>query len=158
MTSNRIWIIGAAVVIVGIAFLGWFLGIAPKLAEGDASGASLEAVETQNTAQEAVLVSLREQFERLDELKLELDDLRSELPDHPEVETFIEYINSAALETGVTVSSITAVEPMVYGIAAEAGAPAAPDDAGTEQPTAAMLYSVGLSTSAQPENLLRQQR
>ncbi|MCU1418125.1 MAG: hypothetical protein JWP32_2299 [Schumannella sp.] len=134
MTANRIWIVAAALGIVGIVALGWLLGISPKLAEADAAVASQVSVDQQNADQEAVLVVLRDQYEHLDDLKKQVKDLRLEVPDRPEVEGFIEYATGVAASSGVVISTISALEPTLYGgtpaeVAPPAEAPAADGEA-----------------------------
>ena len=51
MTGNRIWMIGTALAIVGIVLLGWFLGVAPKLAEARSANEQRTTVEAQNALQ-----------------------------------------------------------------------------------------------------------
>jgi Tfp pilus assembly protein PilO len=173
MNANRIWTFGAAVVILAIIILGWMLGISPKLAEADAASADQAAVEQQNAEQEAVLVVLREQFENIDQLKLKLKDLQGELPDAPQVESFIEYATGVATSAGVVISNIKAIEPVAYGVDPTAIQPVAPPPAETPpaeggdaattpvtpppvvvQPAA--LYSIGISIEVQgsPEQVM----
>lgn len=175
MTKNRIWIAGAAIVILAIVGLGWMLGISPKLAEADAAAAVRENVESQNAVLEAANAVLREQFENLDELEAELEELQAELPDKPEVEAFIAYINEEALKAGVTITNIAMVEPSTYGTT-EDGESAAPAEDASEAPPAegeseapapegqaeaasslsTWLFSVGLGVTVQgfPEQVM----
>jgi Tfp pilus assembly protein PilO len=179
MSANRIWVFGAAVVILAIVVLGWMLGISPKLAEADAASGDREAVEQQNDQQEAVLVVLREQFENLDDLKRQLKELQGELPDAPKVESFIEYATGVADSSGVVISNIKADEPVAYGYDPAAPPPPAPAPSATPAPTdgatadgtgaaavpttpapavvqPAALYSIGISIEVQgsPEQVM----
>lgn len=165
MTRTRVWIAGAVVVILTIAGLGWTLGVSPMLAEADAAAQTRSTVETQNTVLAAANEVLREQFENIDELETELAELRTQLPEGPEVESFIDYINEEAIKGGVIVSTIEVVEPSTYGADGEEGAPPAepttpPAEGETPAPAAAgqaaaatqigaMLYSVGITVTVQ---------
>jgi hypothetical protein len=161
MTANRIWIFAAALGIVGIVALGWLLGISPKLAEADAAAASQVGVDQQNAEQEAALVVLRDQYEHLDDLKKQVTDLRKQIPDHPEVEGFIEYATGVAASSGVVISTITALEPTLYGgtpaeVAPPADAPATDGEASsattgaTATPTPGDASSTGTSDESTP--------
>lgn len=176
MTENRIWTLGAVLVILGIIGLGWLLGVSPKLAEAEAATEAKVLVDQQNEEHAATLVLLREQFEHLDELESELEGLREELPSEADVEGFIEYATGVAAQAGVVISTITALEPSVYGAGgAVVEAPAeTPDDDAADAPTEdgavapsapqpdttagarSALYSVGISVAVEgsPEQVM----
>lgn len=143
MTGNRIWMMGAALAIIGIVALGWFLGAAPQLARADAANQQRADVEAQNAVQEAALVSLREQFERLPELEAELAALRGELPDSHQIDTFIDSVAAASKRAGVAIASITAAEASAMGGAdREAGGSA---ETSTEASTGGQVYTIQLA-------------
>lgn len=166
MTRTRIWIAGAVVIILTIAGLGWSLGVSPMLAEADAATEARTGVEAQNATLEAANAVLLEQFENIDELESELEKLREQLPDGPEVESFIDYINGAAAAAGVVVSTIEAVEPNTYGTGPD-GLPIAPPGESTTPPAegeaaspladggaaaaqiGTLFYSIGLRVTVQ---------
>ena len=60
MKGNRLWLLGTVAVIVIVVVLGWFLGISPKLAEGDAAISQIADVNAQNAVQQAALGQLKE--------------------------------------------------------------------------------------------------
>lgn len=174
MTENRIWTFGAAVVILGIIGLGWLLGISPKLAEADAATEARVLVDQENAAHAATLVVLREQFENLDELEKQLEELQQELPGEADVEGFIEYTVGVAAQAGVVISTITALESAPYGAGSlgeqsaeappadpvdppaegEATSSAPPSESGTPETTG--LYSIGMSVAVEgsPEQVM----
>ncbi len=114
MKANRLWGLGAVIAMVAIVALGWVLGVSPKLAEAEAAAAELANVEAQNAAQEAILVTLRAQFDDLNPLLEELQALRLQVPGAPLTEDFIDYIRTTAADAGVTISTITLLEPTAY--------------------------------------------
>ena len=177
MTDNRIWTFGAAIVVLAIIALGWLLGISPKLAEADAATAARVLVDQQNAEHAAKLAVLREQFENLDELEEQLEELQKELPDEADIEGFIEYTVGVAAQAGVVITTISALEPAVYGSGTTGDQPAAPppaepveppaegeEDATTAAPPAvdpsaqrpAGLYSIGVSVAVEgsPEQVM----
>jgi hypothetical protein len=114
MNSNRIWAFGTAVVVVAVVALGYILGISPKLAEVAASEASLQAVRAQNAQHQAELISLREQFEHIDELEAQLEDLQVAIPADVGLPEFIRQLNTLAASTHVRIVSISAGLPTTF--------------------------------------------
>lgn len=165
MNENRLWTLGASFAIVVILLLGWMIGVSPKLGEAQLAAAEKATVDSQNTAQEAVNVVLREQFANLDALKLELEDFQRTIPEDPLVEDFIDFVKATADATeAVTVESITLAEADATDLAAASqaaptatkpppaeGAPAAPAPASTGS-----LYGLGLTIEVQgpPESVM----
>lgn len=129
MNGSRIWVLGTAVVAAAIFGLGWLLGISPLLAQAATADEERLVVETQNAAQEQVLAQLRADFERIDELRAELDELREEVPGRPELEDFLDQLTVAAAQTEVVITSATFAEPTGYATPAggEAAASASAD-------------------------------
>lgn len=114
MKSNRIWILGTAVVVVAVLALGYLLGISPKLTELAAAEAQLQAVRAQNAQHQADLTALREEFEHIDELRDQLDELETAIPSHLGLPDFIRQLNTLAAATGVTIDSIDTGQPQTY--------------------------------------------
>lgn len=132
MTRTKLWIAGIALVAVLVVLLGWFTGIAPKLAEARTADKERANVEVTNQAHQATVLELRELDERLPELEEELEDLRVALPTDTAVSTLLGQLNELALKNSVGIESITAgtpleLEPPAPDPAAPVPAPAAAD-------------------------------
>ncbi|TFC47058.1 hypothetical protein E3T26_07370 [Cryobacterium sp. TMT1-21] len=139
MNTNRLWLLGAALAIGVVAALGWMLGISPKIGEARAARADRVAVEAQNTAFEAQLVTLKKQYESIDELRSELSSLRQAVPNGPDMPDFVGQLDTIAGVHGVTLSSITVSDaqpyvPMVVAPAVEAAPAADAPSGGTATP------------------------
>lgn len=123
MTAARIWTIGAVALIAAILALGWFLGIAPLLAQKAAADTERANVEAQTAAQQAQLQIMKTDFENLDTILADLEPLQTSIPGYEGVELFAAYVESVAASHGITVTSYVASE-MPYGgaiIEGEAG-------------------------------------
>ena len=143
MNMTRIWVLGA-VLSAGVALvLGWMLGISPKLDEARTAKEERVAVEVQNAGYEAQLITLKEQFESIGELKDELAELRQAVPGGADLPVLVGQLDSIAENHGVTLSAINVSDaqpytPIVAAPAAEpaAGTPAAPGDSAAAAPVA----------------------
>jgi hypothetical protein len=111
---NRYWIIGTVFAVVALAALGWLLGIQPKLQEATAADFSRSQVEAQNQAYEISLADLREQFENIEELRTEVDDLRESIPSDADYAGFVAELNQMASSSGVGIKSLTVSEATWY--------------------------------------------
>jgi len=114
MKSNRLWLVGTAIVVIAVLALGYLLGISPKLTELAAGEASLTAVRAQNAQEQAKLLSLQEQFENIDELQEQLDELQAAIPSDVSLPDFIRQLNELAATTQVRIDSITTGLPEAY--------------------------------------------
>jgi Tfp pilus assembly protein PilO len=110
MQTNRLWPIGAGIVIVAIIALGWFLGISPKLAEAASTAAQALSVETQNTAQEAVIAQLEKDSADLPAREAELAALQREVPLEANAADYITELNTIAVNSGVAITTITTAD------------------------------------------------
>jgi len=117
MSILRLWVIGAAFVAALLLLGGWFLGVQPRLAEAAAANTERQGVATVNAQYEAVLVELRELSENLPQLERELEDLRVEIPQAPELSTLLGQLNQLAEASGVALNEVNADPPVL--IAAE---------------------------------------
>ena len=126
MTTTRWWTAGAILVMAVIVASGWFLGIAPKLAEVQAADDERVGVETLNATYEQTLIKLEKLDEDLPALTQQLDELEAALPPDAQVSTLLGQLNALAAESGVELTSITAGVPEKFGAAAEAAALLAP--------------------------------
>lgn len=129
--SNRLWVLGTVLVSIALVVLGWVLGISPRLAEAGIAVTERQNVELQNQAQEAALALLKQQYEELDELEEELDDIQSSIPSKPATSEFFDQVLTTASAAGVAVEEIAALEGAIYGGSVD---PAAATDSELVQP------------------------
>ena len=132
--SNRIWIIGTALVALAVVGLGFLLGIQPKLTEMQNNAAALATAESLNASTQAELEALRVQYENIDEVRAQLEELRKNLPVDGDYEGFLVEMDAAAQATGTTITTYSQGIPIIYGPAAVADATdpaAAPTSGGT---------------------------
>lgn len=113
MSILRLWVIGSAFVAVLILLAGWFLGVQPRLAEASSAGAERQSVATINAEYEAVLVELRELSENLPALQSDLDAIRVEIPQEPELPDLLGQLNELAVASGVTLNEVTTEPPQL---------------------------------------------
>ena len=106
--NNRVWFIGSAVLGAAVIALGWFLGIAPQLAQLSSTDDQILAAETINASHEAEIAALRIRYEGIDEVRSQLDALRSSLPDNADMDSFIRQIAATADVNLVNVTAFTA--------------------------------------------------
>lgn len=114
MTASRLWTVGAVALIAAILALGWFLGIAPLLAQASTADAERVGVEGQTAAQRAQLEVMKADFARLDEILAELDPLQDSIPEYEGTELFAAYVSTVAAQHEITVTSYVASE-MPFG-------------------------------------------
>ena len=121
MTGNRLWMIAVGALTVAAIALGWVLGISPVLARADAASQQRAAVQLANDNQRVVVAGLAALHDKLPELRTELKAMRAAIPGHPDLDDFLDQLQTVAQQTGVTISSFGASEAAAYG-----GAPATP--------------------------------
>jgi hypothetical protein len=126
--STRIWTFATVIVIIIVVALGWFVGISPKLADAARFDADRRAVIAQNDAARVILAQLQADFEQLDELLLELEELRAEFPTDAAYDDAIEEMLNGMLAAGLALENVAINEPApttatVLADGAEAPAP-----------------------------------
>ncbi|SDK29092.1 Tfp pilus assembly protein PilO [Cryobacterium psychrotolerans] len=153
MNMNRLWVLGAVLLIGIVAVLGWMLGISPKLSEAREAKAQQETVETQNTDLEAQLVTLKEQFESIDDLRDELAGLRESVPSGPDMPAFVGQLGTMAEKHRVALTQITVsdAQPYVPVVAAPAAEVAPADGAATGDAAAAAPVDAAATAAAAAE-------
>lgn len=114
MSILRMWVIGAVLLSIVILGLGWLLGISPRLADAATADEERQNVELVNVGYEATLLELRELSENLPALQAELDGLRQEIPELPELSTLLGQLNDLAEASGVQINEITANPPVLF--------------------------------------------
>lgn len=134
MRGNSLWLLGTTAVIAVVVLVGWFLGIAPRLAEADAAALEVATVQQLNATQEAELAALRDQDAALEDLRDQLSDLRVAIPTSAQAEDFVDELANAAARVGVNIKNVRFENPGQWGVAPVAeGAPTT--DTSTESTT-----------------------
>ncbi|BAU31352.1 type 4a pilus biogenesis protein PilO [Microcella alkaliphila] len=114
MSILRLWVIGAVLMSLIIVSAGWFLGVAPRLADAALAQEERQNVEVINVGYEATLAELQRLSENLPELESELESLRVEIPDEPELSTLLGQLNTLAEAAGVSIVEVTARTPVLF--------------------------------------------
>jgi len=143
MISRRWWVIGSVLVMLVAVVLGWFVGISPMLALAQVDDESRQSVETQNQLYDQQLSVLKTQFEGIDELTAQLDELRTQLPAGADLPAYVTQLvgnaqsHSVAL-TKIAVSDAVKYDPVVLVSpnATATAAPVEPEAGATPAPTA----------------------
>lgn len=136
MDKNRLWIIGSVLLMAIVVGLGWFLGIAPQLANAAASDLQRAGVEAVNVQHEANLARLKKDFANLGALNGQLASLSDSVPGDTAMPAFVDEINGIAASTGVTVTGFSVADAKPYApISPPAAVPAAGSAATTATPT-----------------------
>lgn len=136
MNQSRLWTIGAVVLIFALLAGTWFLGVAPRLSDARDADNSLAQTVTLNNAHRQTLASLQAEHERLDEIRAELEEAHSVIPETPKQDEVLRAIDEMARRTGVVITNLTFQTAAHY---------VAPDEAPAEFLAAAQeLISAGL--------------
>lgn len=114
MDKFKIWILGLAIVMVGILALGWFVGVDPQLQAKAAADEQRVSVEAQNTATVAAIEKLKGDFETIDALRAELAGLRGSVPAGGELPAFLTQLDTLASESATLVTALTVAEAIEY--------------------------------------------
>jgi hypothetical protein len=109
--STRIWTFATVIMIVIVLALGWFLGISPKLADAARFDAERSSVQAQNDLARVTLAQLQADFERLDELLLELESLRAEFPTDAAYDDAVQELLTELLSADLTLQNVAINEP-----------------------------------------------
>ncbi|PWC06733.1 hypothetical protein [Mycetocola zhujimingii] len=114
MDKYKLWVLGLAVVMVGILAMGWFVGVDPQLQAKAAADEQRVSVEAQNDATVQTIAKLKGDFESIDALRAELAGLRSSIPADGDLPAFLTQLDTLAAESGTTVTSLTVAEAIEY--------------------------------------------
>lgn len=109
--SMRVWSFATVLVIIIVVAFGWFLGISPKLAEAAQYDSERLTVQGQNEVTRAVIAQLEADFERIDDLRDELAQLRSEFPTQAEYDDAVEEFITTIVAEGVVLQNLQINEP-----------------------------------------------
>lgn len=117
MSILRLWVIGTVLLAVVVVAIGWFVGVQPRLADAANADAQRREVATLNEGYEATLRELQQLSENLPALRDQLDELRIEIPDAPELPALLGQLQSLADAAGAELNEVTANQPyLVEGL------------------------------------------
>lgn len=139
MNVTRLVSIAMGLLAVGVLALGWFLGISPILAQAAAADAQRTSVELQNAQLAADLVSLKADFETIDEARAELEVLGEAVPANAATAQLSAQISGAASSTGAAITSLTFNNPSLYTPEAAEGAASTTGALAGTAPSGALL-------------------
>jgi len=130
ITNNRLWVIGASIVMAAVLAMGWFIGASPLLATAAADDAQRESVEAQNAGHEARLAQIKEEFANIASYRGELAELQAAVPPSGDLSTFLGQLHDLELASGVSVASINVggASPFIASAPAEGADPASTDE------------------------------
>jgi Tfp pilus assembly protein PilO len=112
--KNKLWIIGAVIVMAVIAAGGWVLGIQPQLAVATAADAQRATVQSSNAASAIALAQLERDYKALPSLKSQLASLTRSVPTGTEIPAFVDELNALAATDSVTVVGMTVTDAQPY--------------------------------------------
>ncbi|WP_025156593.1 hypothetical protein [Leifsonia aquatica] len=134
MDKNKLWIIGAALVMVAIVAGGWFLGIQPQLANAAAADAQRAQVVAENARQTATLAKLKTAYARLPELKSDLASLRESIPEGTDLPSFVDQVTDLCASTGASFTGYTTAASLPYVTASTGSSATSPTSTATSTP------------------------
>lgn len=114
MINNRIWYLGTTVASIAVLLLGWFLGVAPKLAEASAADRELVAVQGQNQLKQTELTRLKTQFTDVGGTRAALATVRESLPSSADTTAFLGELETLQLAHSVNLRSLSISEAQPY--------------------------------------------
>jgi len=141
--GDRLWMAGGAVAGVVIAALAWFMVVNPELSNAASLDEQTAASQTQNITLQAKIHRLQADNANMDALVGSLRAARIALPVDSSVADFTRQLNGYAVENGVSISGITAGEPVSVTQAAPSAATAPATVAGA-------TGSTGSATTPRP--------
>jgi Tfp pilus assembly protein PilO len=113
-TNTRLWIIGSMLLVVAILAMGWFLGVAPKLAEAATAGKQQATAEAQNVVHESEIAVIKKQFDQLPALKSQLAVLRAAVPAGNGMSAFLDELHALEQQNQVSLTDFKAGDGQPY--------------------------------------------
>lgn len=105
------WIAGAVILALLILAGAWLLLISPTLEEAADTRSRAEAEEVRGDQLEIQLAALRRDFENIDELRAELDELRVSVPAEVHLSELTRQVDAVAAASGVFIVGAQTVPP-----------------------------------------------
>lgn len=113
-TNTRLWIIGSMLLVIAILAMGWFLGVAPKLAEAATAGQQQSEAEAQNVVHEREIAVIKKQFDQLPALKSQLAVLRAAVPAGNGMSAFLDELHALEQQNQVSLTDFKAGDGQPY--------------------------------------------
>lgn len=140
MNTNRIFGLVTVALVAAVLVLGWMLGVSPQLAQATAADEQRVAVEETNRVETAKLTEMKAQYDRLDEIELDLAKLRISMPAESDTDFTYRLLSLIQSASGATVNSIQTGEALPYGVATGAEVAVEPSEPETVAPK--RLYTI----------------
>lgn len=128
---NRIWLLIVVVAGLGVVALGYLLGIAPKLEEVKTADAARAEAAAVNESYEVELAKLKKDYEGIDDIQDQLDELGVQLPAEAGYDIYLTVVLNTAAASGAAATDFTWGIPELV-TADSAGLIAQATDAGEE--------------------------
>jgi hypothetical protein len=116
MNNSRFATLLAALVVFAIVAGTWFLGVVPRLSEADSAASERSNVEVQNQAHQAELDRLAALNDRLPELRLQEEEIRTAIPGEPAAARFYRELEAISAATGIRFSTVSLGAPTPYQV------------------------------------------
>jgi Tfp pilus assembly protein PilO len=115
MTDTRKWTVGAVLLAIAVVAGGWFLLISPQRATVADLQAQTQAQDNTNSSLQTDIEVLKQQNKDLPEKQAELASLRTQIPDVPQLPTYIREMQDIGNKSGVSFTSFTPAAPTELG-------------------------------------------
>lgn len=115
MKNGRMWLLAGGLLSLGAVAIAWFLGASPLLAQASANEAQIAQIQSQNDAQMVEIAQMKQQFENIDELRDQLDELQLSVPGFPATASYFDEIAAKAGAAGVSLQTVTVEGAQPYG-------------------------------------------
>ena len=106
MTKSRTWTLGAAVVVLAVMALGWFLLISPKRSNAAALTTTAADTAAQNLSTEASIRQLKLEQKQLPAQEAQIAAIRQQMPNEPLLPALIRQLTNAAGDSNVNLTAI----------------------------------------------------
>ena len=103
---GRIWLAGGALIAVLVVAFGWFVLAMPQLDQASQADLQHASVQAQNQQLEAVLATMKGQYENLDALEEQLEELQLSVPGTRDLDAYFLELALAANLAGVVLNEV----------------------------------------------------
>jgi hypothetical protein len=115
MRNGRLFLAGGALLALVVIGLGWLIGASPMLAAASENERQTAEIDAMNTAEEIEIALMREQFENIDELRAELDELQLSVPGFTDMAAYFDELAAKAEVATVALQGVTVSGAQPYG-------------------------------------------
>jgi Tfp pilus assembly protein PilO len=110
--SSQKWYLGAVVAATLVMLAGWFLLVAPQKSSAQEITASVEAKQSANASTEREIAALKAQFKDLPALQKQAAEIRSRMPQTPNLPSLLRTLSANAKAAGVSLVTWSPQEPV----------------------------------------------